>query len=111
MVMFGQLPKEVPTMVERRRVARVKSKLSGVLEFNGKGSPIECRVLAHSAEGATAEINKRAIVPVRADFTIKEMNVCHRSTVIRRSLNQIVIRYEYPDAETTGLAGRPKPSN
>lgn len=94
-------------MAERRRIPRVRSSLSGVLEFNAQGSPIACRVLTHSAEGATVEVDKRVIVPSSVDFTIREMNICHRSTVIWRTLSQIGVRYGYVDAETrSGADGR-----
>lgn len=84
-------------MVEKRKTARSRTLLGGVIAFNNRASTMDCQVRNLSAGGAKVIFSNTAVVPDQFDLKIARKERSFRARMIWRAPNEagVVFLNEY----------------
>jgi hypothetical protein len=91
-------------MQERRKLARNRTFLGGVIAFNHRSSTMDCLVRNLSAEGAKISFNNTAAVPGEFDLLIKQKGCSLRARLVWRQAGEAGITFM-----NESVAGAPIP--
>ena len=76
-------------MVEKRKAARSRTLLGGVIAFNNRASTMDCQVRNLSAGGAKVTFSNTAVVPDQFDLKIARKERSFQARTIWRAPNEI----------------------
>jgi hypothetical protein len=71
-------------VIEQRRAPRLKTLLTGIIQFDDRKSTMDCTVRSLSAYGARIELSEAFRVPDAFDLVIPHHDQTHRAKVIWR---------------------------
>ncbi|HXZ21128.1 MAG TPA: PilZ domain-containing protein [Pseudolabrys sp.] len=80
-------------MAERRKAARSRTFLGGVIAFNQRKSSMDCQVRNFSAAGAKVTFANTAVVPDQFDMTIAHKERSYRARMAWRGLDEAGIEF------------------
>jgi len=80
-------------MVEKRKAARSRTLLGGVIAFNNRASTMDCQVRNFSAGGAKVIFTNTAVVPDQLDLQIARKERSFRSRMVWRAPNEAGIAF------------------
>lgn len=80
-------------MVEKRKVARSRTLLGGVIAFNNRASTMDCQVRNLSAGGAKVTFSNTAVVPDRFDLKIARKERSFRARMIWRAPDEAGVAF------------------
>jgi len=80
-------------MAERRKVARSRTLLGGVIAFNQRKSSMDCQVRNFSTTGAKVIFANTAIVPDQFDLTIAHKERSYRARMAWRGLDEAGVEF------------------
>ncbi|HEY7229240.1 MAG TPA: PilZ domain-containing protein [Pseudolabrys sp.] len=80
-------------MVERRKTARARTLLGGVIAFNKRASTMDCQVRNLSPAGAKVTFVNTAVVPDQFDLTIARKERSFRARMIWRTPNEAGVSF------------------
>jgi hypothetical protein len=80
-------------MVEKRKAARSRTLLGGVIAFNNRASTMDCQVRNFSAGGAKVIFTNTAVVPDQFDLQIARKERSFRASMVWRAPNEAGIAF------------------
>ena len=80
-------------MGERRRSARARTFLGGVIAFNKRASTIDCEVRNLSPAGAKVVFTNTSVVPDQFDLTIARKDSAFRARMVWRGINEAGVAF------------------
>lgn len=80
-------------MVEKRKAARSRTLLGGVIAFNNRASTMDCQVRNLSAEGAKVIFTNTAVVPDQFDLQIARKQQAFRARMVWRAPNEAGVAF------------------
>src|SRR5262245_10246327 len=80
-------------MVEKRKAARSRTLLGGVIAFNKQASTMDCQVRNLSAGGAKVTFTNTAIVPDQFDLQVARKERSFRARMVWRSPNEAGVAF------------------
>ena len=80
-------------MVEKRKAARSRTLLGGVIAFNNRASTMDCQVRNLSTGGAKVTFNNTAAVPDQFDLKIARKERSFRARMIWRAPNEAGVTF------------------
>jgi hypothetical protein len=80
-------------MVEKRKAARSRTLLGGVIAFNNRASTMDCQVRNLSASGAKVTFSNTAVVPDQFDLKIARKERSFRARMIWRAPNEAGVAF------------------
>jgi hypothetical protein len=80
-------------MVEKRKAARSRTLLGGVIAFNSRASTMDCQVRNLSAGGAKITFSNTAAVPDQFDLKIARKDCSFRARMVWRAPNEAGIAF------------------
>ena len=80
-------------MVEKRKAARSRTLLGGVIAFNNRASTMDCQVRNLSTGGAKVTFNNTTAVPDQFDLKIARKERSFRARMIWRTPNEAGIAF------------------
>ena len=90
-------------MVERRKSARSRTYLGGVIAFNRRTSTMDCHVRNLSLAGARVAFTNAAAVPDEFDLTIARKDRTFRACTIWRGLDEAGVAFLSEYAQTVPI--------
>jgi len=84
-------------MAEKRKAARSRTLLGGVIAFNNRASTMDCQVRNLSAGGAKVTLTNAVVVPDQFDLEIARKERSFRARMVWRAPNEagVVFLNEY----------------
>ncbi|HET7806047.1 MAG TPA: PilZ domain-containing protein [Pseudolabrys sp.] len=80
-------------MVEKRKAARSRTLLGGVIAFNDRASTMDCQVRNLSTGGAKVTFDSTAVVPDRFDLKVARKERSFRARMIWRTPNEAGVAF------------------
>jgi hypothetical protein len=80
-------------MQEKRKQARARVFLGGVIAFNKRGSTLDCCVRNISPAGAFIALDSAAVIPDEFDLSIRAQERSLRAQLIWRSTDAVGVRF------------------
>ena len=80
-------------MVEKRKAARSRTLLGGVIAFNNRASTMDCQVRNFSAGGAKVIFTNTAVVPDQFDLQIARKERSFRARMVWRSPDEAGVAF------------------
>lgn len=80
-------------MQERRKAARSRTLLGGVIEFNQRKSAMNCAVRNYSPAGAKVAFTNGAIIPDKFDLMIVSKERSYRTRVVWRNISEAGVEF------------------
>ncbi len=93
-------------MQERRKAARSRTHLGGMIGFDQRTSAMNCAVRNYSPAGAKVTFtNSASIIPDKFDLTIASKERSYRTRMVWRNINEAGVEFlsEYRKAVTVPL--------
>lgn len=82
--MTDTVPNPAAPAIEQRRVPRLKTLLSGIIQFDDHKSTMDCTVRSLSAFGARIQLSEAFRIPDAFDLAIPHHDQVHRAKVVWR---------------------------
>lgn len=80
-------------MLEKRKAARSRTLLGGVIAFNNRASTMDCQVRNLSVGGAKVTFSNTAVVPDQFDLKIARKEHSFRARMIWRAPNEAGVSF------------------
>jgi len=90
-------------MAERRKSARSRTYLGGVMAFNKRASTMSCQVRNLSSEGAKVALNNAAAIPDQFDLTIARKDSPVRVRTVWRGFNEAGVAFSNEQAQSVQI--------
>jgi PilZ domain len=90
-------------MAERRKSARSRTYLGGVMAFNKRASTMSCQVRNLSPEGAKVALTNAAVIPDRFDLTIARKESSIRVRTVWRGFNEAGVAFLNESAQVVPI--------